>query len=54
MGRNGQIKIFSASGNDALAKEIANILKIPLGDCQVASFADGEIAISIHETVMAR
>ncbi len=51
MGMNGQIKIFSATANDALAKEIAGILKVPLGDCQVAAFADGEIAVSIFETV---
>ncbi len=51
MGMNGQIKIFSASSNDALAKEITGILKLPMGDCQVACFADGEITVSIHETV---
>lgn len=51
MGMNGQIKIFSASANSALAKEITGILKLPLGECSVSNFSDGEIAISIHETV---
>ena len=51
MGMHGQIKLFSASANDQLAKEIAGILKLPLGQCDVKSFSDGETAISIYETV---
>lgn len=51
MGMNGQIKIFSASANEALAKEITGILKLPLGNCDVSSFCDGEIQVSIGETV---
>ena len=51
MGMNGQIKIFAASANDALAHEIAGILKLPLGECDVTGFSDGETAISIYETV---
>lgn len=51
MGMHGQIKIFAASANDELAKEIAGILKLPLGQCNVSSFSDGETAISIYETV---
>ncbi len=51
MGMNGQIKIFAASANDDLAYEIAAILKLPVGECTVSSFSDGETAVSIHETV---
>lgn len=51
MGMNGQIKIFSASANTELAKEITNILKLPLGDCEVSKFSDGETTVSISETV---
>ena len=51
MGMNGRIKIFSASANEVLAKEITGILKIPMGNCDVSSFSDGEISISIKETV---
>ncbi len=51
MGMNGQIKIFAASSNDDLAHEIAAILKLPIGECKVSSFSDGETAMSINETV---
>ena len=51
MGMHGQIKIFAASANDELAKEIAGILKLPLGQCSISSFSDGETAVSIYETV---
>ncbi len=45
------IKVFSANANPALAKEIANIIGVPLGDSNVVKFADGEISVNINETV---
>jgi len=49
---NGEeLKIFSGSANRGLAEEIADYLKIELGDCEANRFSDGEIAISIRESV---
>ena len=45
------INVFSANSNPALAKEIANIIGVPLGDANVVKFADGEISVNINETV---
>jgi len=49
---NGEeLKIFSGSANRELAVEIANYVGVPLGECDVSRFGDGEIAISIGESV---
>ncbi|MGL5245478.1 MAG: ribose-phosphate diphosphokinase [Sarcina sp.] len=48
-GRN--IKIFTGNSHPELAKEIAEILGIPVGDSKVATFSDGEICVDINETV---
>jgi len=45
------MKVFTANSNPALAKEIAEILGIPLGDSEVTTFSDGEIAVNINESV---
>ena len=47
-----KIKIF-AGGNSvpALAKQIADKLGVPLGDATISHFADGEVSVSINETV---
>ena len=45
------IKIFCGNSNRPVAEEVAHILGLPLGDMQVKTFADGEIAISINESV---
>ncbi len=45
------IKIFSCNSNPKLAEAMAKKLGIPLGDMTVSRFADGEISISIKETV---
>jgi len=46
-----KVKIFALSSNVALAKEIADYIGIPLSDCEVSRFADGEINMNIGETV---
>ncbi len=46
-----KVKIFSLSSNLELAQEIADYIGIPLSDCEVSRFADGEININISETV---
>ncbi|HOW37474.1 MAG TPA: ribose-phosphate pyrophosphokinase [Candidatus Izemoplasmatales bacterium] len=46
-----KVKIFALSSNIPLAKEIADYIGIPLSDCEVTRFADGEINMNIGETV---
>ena len=45
------IKIFSANANPAVAEHIAKVLGLPMGKCDVSHFSDGEISVSIHESV---
>jgi len=45
------IKIFTGNSNPSLAKEIANILNLPIGNSEVTKFSDGEISVNINETV---
>lgn len=45
------IKIFSCNSNLEVAGQIAKTLGLPLGDMVVKTFADGEIAVSINESV---
>lgn len=45
------IKIFAANSNKALAEKIAAQLGLPLSKCDVSHFSDGEICVSIGETV---
>lgn len=46
-----KIKLFTLSANPELANEIAKACGVPLSDCDVLHFADGEINVSINETV---
>jgi ribose-phosphate pyrophosphokinase len=46
-----KVKLFSLSSNKELARGIADHLGIPLSDCVVTRFADGEININIPQTV---
>lgn len=48
------IKIFAGNRSKKLAKEIADILKMELGDCIVGKFSDGETMVNIRETVRGR
>ncbi len=45
------IKIFSGNANQELSKQIATSLGLTLGQCEVGTFSDGEISVSINETV---
>ena len=45
------IKIFTANSNPKVAHEIAQKLGLPVGKSTVSSFADGEISVSIEESV---
>ncbi|MCI8646975.1 MAG: ribose-phosphate pyrophosphokinase [Firmicutes bacterium] len=44
-------KLFSGNSNPELAGEIAALLSVPLGKSTVTRFSDGEINISLQETV---
>lgn len=45
------IKIFAANASVKVAKEIAKKLGLPLGQSEVTTFSDGEISVSIKESV---
>ncbi|MDQ7827594.1 MAG: ribose-phosphate pyrophosphokinase [Armatimonadota bacterium] len=48
---SGALKVFSGSGNPALAQEVADRLEVPLGELSLFRFADGEVGIRIDESV---
>lgn len=48
---NSKLKIFSANANYKLGEEIVEYLGVNLGAAKVKTFADGEIAIEISESV---
>jgi ribose-phosphate pyrophosphokinase len=45
------IKLFTGNSNKLLAKEIADVLGVPLGDNVVSNFSDGEIMVQINDNV---
>lgn len=45
------IKIFTANSNPKVAEDIANVLGLPVGKSEVKTFSDGEISVSIKESV---
>ena len=47
----GGMKIFSGNANRSLAEKICKELGVPLGECDVNHFSDGEINVNISETV---
>ena len=48
---HGEVKIFAGNSNPTLAQAIADKLELPLGKCEVKRFSDGEISVSIGESV---
>jgi ribose-phosphate pyrophosphokinase len=48
------LMLFSGNANRALALEIANYLKVPLGQAAVGKFSDGECQVEIMEGVRGR
>lgn len=47
-------KLFTGTSNPAFAKEVAGYLDIPLSKATVSRFSDGEINVSISESVRGR
>jgi len=46
-----EIKIFAGNSNISVAQDIASALGLHLGESTVSSFSDGEISVSINESV---
>src|SRR5690554_6870379 len=46
-----KIKLFSLNSNRALAEKVAQHMGIPLSECTLTRFSDGEVNINIPETV---
>ncbi|KGN03094.1 ribose-phosphate pyrophosphokinase [Clostridium novyi A str. 4570] len=45
------IKIFTGNAHPELAKDIADVLGVTVGDSNVGKFSDGEISVNTNETV---
>ena len=45
------IKVFCGNSNPALAQEICQLMGTKLGEAEVKAFADGEVSVSLYETV---
>ena len=54
MANKEDVMIFTGTAHPELAKEISEILGIPLGKCNLGKFSDGEISVNITETVRGR
>ena len=49
-----EFKLFTGNSNRELAVEIAKLMGQDLGDAVISTFSDGEISVSINETVRGR
>ena len=45
------IKIFCGNSNPQFAETICKALAVPMGQADVKTFADGEVSVSLNETV---
>ena len=45
------VKVFCANANRPFAEGVCRKLWLPLGDCTVTTFADGEVSVTINESV---
>ncbi|MGF0039671.1 ribose-phosphate diphosphokinase [Peptoniphilaceae bacterium SGI.131] len=54
MSSANEVKIFSGTSNQKLAKAICQELGMPLGEIEINRFADGEIGVRVKETVRGR
>jgi len=48
---NKRLKLFTGNANPQLAQEISEYLGVPLGSAKVGRFSDGEISLTIGESV---
>lgn len=47
-------KVFAGSASEEFAKEVCQVLDVPLGNADIKKFSDGEISIQISESVRGR
>lgn len=45
------LKVFTLNSKPELAMDVAKLIGVPLGECSVSTFSDGEIQINIEESV---
>ena len=43
-----EIKILAGNSSKELAQKIADYIGVPLADCEVGTFSDGEISVEIQ------
>ncbi len=48
---NNNIRLFSLNSNKELAKKISENLNVPLSECSIKHFADGEIQVDINDSI---
>lgn len=46
-----ELKLFTGNANRPLAEEIAQYLRVPVGDAEVTRFSDGEVYVQFNENV---
>jgi ribose-phosphate pyrophosphokinase len=46
-----ELKLFTGNANRALAEEIAQYLRVPLGAAEVDRFSDGEVFVQLNENL---
>ncbi|WP_062306453.1 ribose-phosphate diphosphokinase [Alicyclobacillus sendaiensis] len=51
MAIDADLKLVTGNANPTLAQEIADYIGVPLADCQVGRFSDGEVRIRLGESV---
>ena len=49
-----ELMIFTGNANPKLAQDVADYLRVPLGNAKVGRFSDGEVTVEINENVRCR
>ena len=49
-----ELMIFTGNANPKLAQDVADYLRVPLGNAKVGRFSDGEVTVEINEKVRGR
>ncbi len=51
---SAELMIFTGNANPKLAQDVADYLRVPLGNAHVGRFSDGEVTVEINENVRGR
>ncbi len=49
--QNNNIRLFALNGNRPLAEKVSKELNVPLSECSVNRFADGEVQVDIQDSI---